>query len=810
VLEDLRFGLKLFRKEKAFTLAALLTLALCIGANTGIFTVLNAVILEPLPFPQPGRLVALYNIYPGMGITDRGANSVPDYLDRRKMGDVFDSIALAGSSGYDAGADGSPLRIPGEYVTPSYFQVLRASPVLGRVFTESEATPGNETCAILSYGLWKEMLGRDPHVLGRDIRLSGVPYRIVGVMPEGFTAPDRASRLWVPFAFTPMQSSDNARHNNRWGMIARLKPGVTVNYAQQRIDALNASLMEEFPKYRKMLEDSRFRTKVVRLSDELTGSVQHMLYLLQAAVGLVLLIGCVNVANLMLVRLNVRMKELAIRFSLGADRWRLCRQLLTESVALSGLGGILGVLTGFAAIRPISWLGASELPRGSHIHMDARVLAFTAVVALLTGLAFGILPVFHLMRRDLNAVFRQSERTGTTERRSLATRSALVVSQVSLAFVLLIGAGLLTLSFSRILAVDPGFKPQRLLTGQFSLPPARYKSSIQARSFVGRLLEDVRAIPGVVQAGASTALPFSGGNDGIVIVVDGYTPGPGENPPAPGWNTVDSGFFRAMGIPLLRGRTFVEADTAESGNVAIIDQFLARKYWPDRDPIGAKIWRGPNSRTACTIVGVVGSVKTADLAEQHSIGQVYFHYKQFAPRAMYLIVKSDRDDSHLASALGRQILLDDPEMPLFDVRTMPQRVAASMLNRRAALTVWLVFAGLALILSAVGIYGVLAYTVAQRTREFGIRVALGAGVQDVLAIVVCHGVKLAGLGLAFGAAAAYALTQAMTALLFEVKPTEPRVYLLVAAVLMFVALMASLFPSIRAVRVRPAVAMRHE
>lgn len=319
MLEDLRFGLKLFRKEKAFTLAALLTLALCIGANTGIFTVLNAVILEPLPFPQPDRLVGLYNIYPGMGITDRGANSVPDYLDRKQMTDVFESIALAGSKGYDVGAAGSPLRIFGEYVTPSYFQVLRASPMLGRLFTESEALLGNEACAILSYGLWKEMFGRDPNILRRDIRLSGVPYRIVGVMPERFAAPDHESRLWVPFAFTPQQASDNARHNNRWGMIGRLKAGVSVGYAQQRIDALNATLAEEFPKYRKMLDDSRFRTKVVRLSDELVGTVQPMLYLLQVAVGLVLLIGCVNVANLMLVRLNVRMKELAIRFSLGAD-----------------------------------------------------------------------------------------------------------------------------------------------------------------------------------------------------------------------------------------------------------------------------------------------------------------------------------------------------------------------------------------------------------------------------------------------------------------------------------------------------------
>jgi putative ABC transport system permease protein len=527
-------------------------------------------------------------------------------------------------------------------------------------------------------------------------------------------------------------------------------------------------------------------------------------------VGFVLLIGCVNVANLMLVRLNVRMKELAIRFSLGADRWRLSRQLLTESVTLAIAGGVMGIGTGFAATRLIAWLGAGGLPRGGNIHMDGRVLAFTATVALLTGLTFGILPVFHLLRRDLNAVFRQTERSGTAQRRSLGTRSALVISQVSLAFVLLIGAGLLTLSFSRLLAVDPGFRPQHVLTAQFSLPLVRYRSDVQARTFVSRLLDSLRAMPGVERAAASTAMPFSTGNDALMIQIEGYTPGPAETPPTPSWNAVDSGYFQAMGIPLLRGRTFAEADSAEAGRVAVIDQHLARKFWPHGDPIGWKIRRGPNSNTLCTIIGVVGSVKTGDLGEQNPIGQVYFHYKQFVPRAMYVIVKSERDDPQLASAIGRHLAADDPEMPLFDVRSMPQRVSASLVNRRAALVIWLIFAGLALALSAIGIYGVLAYTVTQRTREFGIRVALGAGARDVLRIVVGHGVKLVAIGLVFGAAAAFSLTRLMAAMLYHVKPTDPVVFLSMAAALLLVALAASLLPSLRALRVRPAVAMRHE
>jgi putative ABC transport system permease protein len=593
-------------------------------------------------------------------------------------------------------------------------------------------------------------------------------------------------------------------------MVARLKAGVSVAFSQQRIDALNRSLADEFPQFRKLLAESRYRTKVTPLTEELVGAVRPMLYLLQAAVGFVLLIGCVNVTNLMLVRLNVRMKELAIRFSLGADRWRLSRQLLTESVLLSMAGGAMGVATGFAAIRLISWLGAGSLPRGGNIHMDGRVLLFTATVALLTGLTFGILPVLHLLRRDLSLVFRQSERTGTTGRRSLSTRSALVVAQVSLAFLLLMGAGLLSLSFSRLLAVDPGFRPQHVLTAQVSLPLVRYVYDAQASTFISRLLESLRWMPGVARAGAATSLPFSGGNAPFLTPIAGYTPGPADNPPTPSWNTVDPGYFQAMGIPLLRGRTFADSDNKESTRVAIIDESLARKYWPHGNPIGAKIRCGPYANAACTIVGVVGSVKTGDLGEQNSTGQVYFHYRQFVPRATYIIVKSDNDDLQLAPAIGRQIVENDPQMPLFDIRTMPQRVSASLLNRRAALLIWLVFAALALTLSAIGIYGVLAYTVTQRTREFGIRVALGAGVRDVLRIVVGHGVKLVAIGLAFGAAAAFALTRLMAAMLYQVKPIDPLVFFSVAAALLLVALIASLLPSLRALRVRPAVAMRHE
>jgi predicted permease len=812
MLQDLKFGLRLLWKEKAFSFAALLTLALCIGANTAIFTVLDAIVLRGLSYPEPERLVTMYNVYPGVGVVDRGSNGIPDYLDRRKLADVFTEVALYGSSGYDVGLEGSPQRIDGEYVTPSYFRVFGIQPVKGRIFTEDEAVLGKEKFAILSERLWQEMFASDPNILGKDIRLSGVPYRIVGVMPARFGL-NRDTRVWIPFAFTPQQTSDEARHSNNWSMVARLQPGVSLGYAQQRIDALNKQNLDLIPKFRALLENARFGTKVLGLKDEMVRDIRPTLYLLQAAVIGVLLIGCVNLANLMLVRSNVRMKELAIRFSLGAGRWRIGRQLLTESIVLAVLGGMLGVAVGYGGVRLLSWLGASELPRGGDIRIDTSVLVFTAGVALLSGILFGSVPLVNLIRRDLNEVFRNGDRTGTVRRSALWLRSALVVCQVSLAFVLLIGSGLLTLSFVRLLRVDPGFQPESVMTARVSLPSVRYKDDAAARNFLSGLLERMRSVPGVKSAALTTYLPFSGNNNASVITIDGRALAPGENPPVPGWNRVDGSYFAAMGIPFLSGRTFNESDSADSPNVVIIDEFLARKYWPDSNPIGAKIRRGidlAEEPPLCTIVGVVGSVKTGSLAEQNPVGQLYFHYKQLTPRSVHVVLKGDRDAAHLTSSIRRELLAADPELPLFDTRTMPERISRSLVDKRAAMILCLIFGGIALMLASVGIYGVLAYSVAQRTREFGIRMALGAEGRDVMRMVVGQGLKLAVLGLAIGAAGALALTRLMTVMLYDVKPADPSVFVGIAFVLGGVSTIAALIPSLRAVRIRPGVALRYE
>jgi len=809
MLQDLRFALKLLRKEKAFTLAALGTLALCIGANTAIFSVLRAVILEPLHYQEAERLVTLGNAYPGVGIGEGISNAAPDYFDRRELTDVFDSLAATRSPGFDLGSEGAPLRVEGQTVTPSFFRVLRAKPLLGRTFTEQDATFRQDHFAILSYGLWSDVFGKDTGIVGRDIRLSGTPYRVVGVMPKGFEAPGADARLWVPLSFSPEQRSDEERHSNSYRMIARLQPGVTLEQARRRLEQVDRASLDRTPQFKQMLIQARFHTEIQRTKDLLVKDVRPILYLLEGAVVFVLLIGCVNVANLLLVRSNVRMREWAIRFSLGAPRLRLARQLLTESLILAAAGGVLGALAGMGGVRLLAALGSDKLPRGAEIAVNGGVLAFTAGMAILTGLVFGSLPVYHLLRRDLDAVFRAGERGGTADRRAVWTRSAMVVCQVSLAVVLLTGSGLLTLSFSRLLAIDPGFHPENVATAAISL--GRY-SNQQARARVSGLVAALRAVPGVREAGVSTYLPFSSQHSDGGIQIEGHTLSPGELPPDPDWIVIDPGYFSAMGIALREGRGFRASDTTDSPQVVVIDEQLARRYWPKGGAVGGGIRQGlkPDS-PLLRIVGVVASVKRTDLAETNQQGQIYYPYTQTQAARMYhVVVKTAADDPAIASAIRAELRRVDPELALFDVKSMGERLSDSMGNRRAAMAICLVFAALALVLSALGIYGVLAYTVTQRTREFGIRMALGAARTDVLGLVVRQGLKLASIGLAIGVAGALALTRLMTTMLFQVKPDDPAVYALALTVLLTVAALASLIPALRAVRVQPATALHQE
>lgn len=814
MLQDIQFGLKMLLKQKAFTIAALLTLALCIGANTAIFAVLEGVVLRPLSYPESDRLVTLYNIYPGVGVTDHGANARPDYFDRRQLKDVFSEVTLFGSDSYELGQGGEPRRVEGGYVTPSFFTVLGVRPMLGRAFTEAEGVKGKEKVVVITEGLWREQFGRAADVLSRDLRLNGAPYRVVGVMPDSFALPGDDARLWIPFALGPEDQAPTARHANSWRMLARLRPGVSIERARARIDALNRANLDSEPRFKQLIIDSRFATVVRFWKDELTRDIRPTLYLLQIAAGVVLLIGCVNLANLMLARANQRMREMAIRFSLGAGRWRIARQLLVESLMLAVSGAVLGVALGRAGIAALLRLGAADLPRGAGVSLDAGTLLFTAAVALLVGVAFGLAPLVHVMRSDLNEVFRGNERGGTAGRGAARVRSALVACQFAFAFVLLIGAALLTLTFQRVLRVDPGFEPAGVTTARLNLPRARYEKDEAMRAFIASFQERLSRIPGVTAAGLTDALPFSGNKNSSVMEFAGHSLAPGETPPTPSWTRATAGYIPAMGIRLVAGRNFTGADGPDAPKVAIIDEYLAQRYFPHTSPLGQQLRRGlavgGSKPDLCTIVGVVRTVKNNDLTDGKAVGQLYFSALQYPGRNLSLAVRGPAGQAALLAAIRNELRQADPQMPLTDEKAMPERLSKSVSSRRAAMALCLVFGGLALLLAAIGVYGVLAYSVSQRTREFGVRMALGASAGEVVWIVVSQGFGMAAAGLGAGAIGALAVTRLMGSLLYGVRPADPAAFACAALALAAVAAAAALASSARAARIPPATALRYE
>jgi len=811
-IQDLKFAARMLLKDKTFNAVALLTLALAIGANTAIFSVFNAVLLKPLPYPEPDRIVQLYNSYPGAGIP-KASNAVPDYYDRKQETDVFEELAMYDEGSQTVGLDGRPELITSMAVTPSFFRLLTVAPVRGRIFSEEEGEPGADRVVILSEGMWRQMLGGRDDAIGQEVRLTGNPYTVVGIMPDGLWDPD--IRMWVPLRFTAEQRSDSNRHSNSQEMIGRLRPGVSLEQAQQRVDAINKR-MESFypPNILELIQSAGFHTKVVWLKDEIVGDVRDTLWILEGAVIFVLLIGCANVANLLLVRSNIRLKELSVRSALGAGRWRLGRLLLTESVLLGLCGGVLGLGVGLAGVRFLGYLGADRLPRAEEIGVDSTVLAFTLGVAVVTGLLFGTIPVFHVLRSNLADVFRQTGRSGTASPAALATRAVLVVSQVALAFMLLVGSGLLMESFLRANRVDPGFNPENVLTAHVSLPGNRYGGDADIREFIRRAIESIGSLPGVRQVAVSDTLPFTGRGNASVIMLEGRTLPPGQLPPVPTWVSVNPTYFRTMGIPLIEGRDIADSDTEDSQPVVVIDQFLAERYFSDTGAVGQGIRPmgegGAPGDTLYTIVGVVGSIQNYQLTDPSPRGMLYFPYWQRAQRSFGLVVKQERVGEQAVNPIRAEILRLDPELPLYNVEMMEDRIDESLLQRRATLWLSSIFAGLALVLAAVGIYGVLAYAVSQRRAELGTRMALGADAGNVLRLVAGQGMKLAAIGLVIGVAGAYYLSRYLASLLYDVAATDLAVFAGVAAVLAAAALLASLVPALRATRIRPATALRHE
>jgi len=816
MFNDLRVGLRLLWKDKSFTVTAALTLAVCIGANTALFSVVHNVLLRPLPVPESDRILVMENVYPKAG-ADVGGAGVPDYYDRLRDTTVFEEQALYNSNNVNIDQNDVPTRIRAMSATPSFFRLLRVPVQLGRAFDEKEGEPGNEQKIVLSFALWQTQFGGDPQVVGRDLRLDGQPYTIVGVMPRSFIFLNPKILLWRPLAFTADQKADSRRHSNNFQNIGRLKPGASPEQAQAQIDALNAANLERFPQYRELLLNAGFRTKVSRLQENLVRDVKATLYLIWGGALFVLLIGCVNVANLVLVRSRVRLKELAMRLALGAGRWRLARQLVTESVVLTLVSAAAGLFVGYAVLRALGTLGIQDLPRGSEIRLDGVVAACTVAIAAAIGIVLGLIPVANALPANLTAALHEEGRSGTAGRGAQTLRRTLVVAQVAFAFVLLIGAGLLFASFRRVLSVDPGFNADNVLTASITLPRTHYAKDEALIQFTDEALRRIRALPGVVSAGATTTIPFGGSQNDSVILAEGYQMKPGESVISPQNVDVTPGYFDTMGAKRLRGRFFDEHDAASAPPVIIVDDKLAKRFWPGQDPIGRRMYQPTDINSVLaitgktvflTVVGVIGDMKLHDLVEgPKAVGAYYFPMAQDAARNMTFAIKTAGDPAAVSNDVRGAINALDRELPVFDTETMQERTEKSLVTRRSPVLLSLGFGVVALLLSAIGIYGVLAYLVTQRTKEIGIRIALGSSAGAIFELVLREGVLLIAGGFVLGAIGAIALRKNLESQLFGVSATDPIVLATVTTVLALVALVACAVPARRATKIDPIVAL---
>lgn len=819
-LQDVRFAGRLLLKDRAFTLTTVATLALCVAANAAIFAIVNSVLLRPLPFPDPERILTVFNAYPGAGV-ERASNGVPDYYDRLAGVTAFEELAMYRGAGVTIGGQGQgeAERLTSLIVTPSFFRLLRAQPYRGRVFTEEEAQVDHDKKVILSYGLWQRLYGGRDEAIGGDLRVNGTPFTIVGVMPPDWRFVDPDVQLWRPVAFTGEQRSDDQRHSNNWQQIARLKPGATVEQAQSQIDAINARNLERFPDLKPILINAGFKTTAWSFQENLVEGTSRTLYLLWGGVLFVLVIGCVNVTNLVSVRATSRVRELATRHALGASVRRLSRQMLTETVVLALVGGAIGIALGRWALTAATMLGFDQLPRGTEIALDPVAIGFTFALVLAIGLVVGFFPILAIRRANLAQIVREEGRSGTSSRGARLVRRLLVTSQVAFALMLLVGAGVLLASFQRVLAVNPGFQPSQVLTGNIALPVSKYQDDVSVRSTINRLLERVRALPGVEGAGFTTTIPMGGNYSDSVILAEGYQMSPGESLISPNQILVSAGYFEAMKIPLVSGRYFDARDHDNAPRVIVVDERLAKKFWRGQDAVGKHMYRpndiknllaAPPREEWFTVAGVVSEVTLtglADTADFKRAGAYYFPIEQALSRSGTIAVRTAQAPGSLTAAIRQEIAAIDPELPFYGVQTMEERVDRSLVDRRTPMILAVGFASVALFLAAIGIYGVLAYQVSQRRREIGIRLALGAETSRIFAMVLGEGAAIVAAGAALGLAGAFGLRSTLQSQLYEIGAMDPRVVASVAGVLLAVALVACLVPARRAARTDPVVAL---
>ncbi len=805
-MNDLHFALRQIRKSPGFTFVAVLTLALGIGANTAIFSVVDAVLLRPLAFKDPSRLVAIWETNEQSGAATNLRNEVAkgNFYDWRAQNQVFEQIDAITYANFNLIGVSQPERIQGALVSSNFFQTLGVQPALGRVFAAEEEKADAPRVAIISYGLWQRRFGGDTALIGSTRTFNGEPITIVGVMPPGFAVqfpPSLQMDMWSPLRH---DSEDNDRIAHYLYVIGRLKDGVSLEQAQAGMNVIARQLRERYPD-----TNAASGVNLIRLHQQLVGRVQPYLYVLFAAVGFVLLIACANVANLMLARLSGRQKEIALRLALGAGRARLVRQLLAEAVIFSILGGLFGLLLASWGIEFLRTLAPAYLPRLSEIGLHGPVIVWNFGILLLTGILFGLAPALHASRLDLNSTLQESGRTSAGSGRSRLSR-LLVITETALALLLLVGAGLMIRSSRGLLQVNPGFDAKNLLTLNIAVRGQKYQHSQQANIFFGQLLQRVGRLPGVESAGGIDPLPMSESDETTGVLIEGQPIAPPAERAQVGERLATPGYFQAMRIPLLEGRAFTKRDRADAPAVIVVNEALARRFFPGEHALGKRLGLETDGKIVWSeIVGVVGNVKHLSLDAEAKPG-LFEPYLQSPRNFMTLVVRTTAEPSSMISAIREQVLALDKDQPVFGIMTMEQRLSESVSQSRFVMRLLSVFSALAMILAAVGIYGVMAYFVTQRNKEIGIRMALGAQKTDVLKLVATEGMVLAGIGVALGLVASLALTRIIANLLFGVGPTDPLTLIGVSFLLTSVAFLACCIPARRASRVDPIVTLRGE
>jgi putative ABC transport system permease protein len=802
--QDLRFGLRTLAKSPAFTSIAIIALALGIGANSAIFSVVDAVLLRPLPFKKPEQLVMLWENATHQGFP-KNTPSPANFLDWQKQASAFTGMAAMVERSFNLTGVGEPERLDGRRVSANLFDLLGVRAVLGRTFVPGDDRPGTHV-VLLSYSLWQRRFGSDPSVIGGALTLNGESYTVIGIMPLFVQLPGLANRndqVWVPIAFPPEEAAQ--RGNHFLEVIARLKPGFTLKQAQAEMDTIAARLAQTYPDY-----NTRIGAVVVPLHEQVVGDIKPALLILLGAVGFVLLIACANVANLLLARAAVRQKEIALRLALGASRSRLTRQFLTESVLLAVFGAGLGLLLALGGIRILKTFVPATISQVQTINIDARVLIFTALVAVVTGIGFGLAPAFQASHLNLNDTLKEGGRDAGGGSKGNRLRSVLVIGEVAVSFVLLIGAGLLIKSFFHLRNLEPGFRADHLLTMKVDLSEVKYPDRERRAAFFDEVIRRVRALPGVQSAAVAGNLPLTYNGDSMNINVEGVPDPPPDQRPDVIFRAIGPGYFGTMGIPIIRGRDFIDQDKADSKNTVVISEKTAQHFWPGQDPIGRRL--KPGSSTSNTpwreVIGIVKDVRQNDLIAAPKM-QMYFTYRQLkdlAPNA--LVIRTSIEPLSLAASARDAIWSVDKDQTVADIDTMEHIVAEAVARQRFSMLLLGLFATLALLLASVGIYGVMSYSVAQRTQEIGIRIALGARRADVLQMTIKQGLKLVGAGMILGLVAAFILTRVLESLLFGISATDPVTFFGISLVLLAVAILASYLPALRATKVDPIIALR--